>query len=254
VGGVGWYTVPIMPAKVCPRCGAQYQNLKSTTCPQCFAVLVAVDDETAQELTEARAAVERTPEFKAVKADDDERFQEQSFGACLGVLVITIITLVLAGTLIAVAAHRHHAATRPLTIARSHTIAPLVGAPEPLTTLPVAAAGLDDVLPPTLGPYQRSERDADVVLTGTLTPLFHGVYARPGQAALDVYALPSGRPTSEQNEFRLGLSLAARVGGADRPLLFFATEYWRFAALAAPHAEAAPDDLRDALAAHFRQP
>ncbi len=242
-----------MPAKVCPRCGAQYQNLKSTTCPQCFAVLVAVDDETAQELTEARAAVERTPEFKAVKADDDERFQEQSFGACLGVLVILIVTLVLAGTLIAVAAHRHHPPATPLNVARPVT-APLVGAPEPLTTLPVAAAGLDDVLPPTLGPYQRSERDAGVVLTGTLTPLFHGVYARPGRAALDVYALPSGRPTSEQNEFRLGLSLAARVGGADRPLLFFATEYWRFAALAAPRADAAPGDFRDALAAHFRQP
>ncbi len=242
-----------MPAKVCPRCGAQYQNLKSTTCPQCFAVLVAVDDETAQELTEARAEVERTPEFASVKAADDERFQEQSFGACLGVLVITIITLVLAGTLIAVAAHRHHPPTHALNAVRPVT-APPVGAPEPLTTLPVAAADLDDVLPPTLGPYHRSERDADTVLTGTLTPLFHGVYARPGQAALDVYALPSGRPTSEQNEFRLGLSLAARVGGADRPLLFFATEYWRFAALAAPHAEAAPDDLRDALAAHFRQP
>jgi len=241
-----------MPAKVCPRCGAQYQNLKSTTCPQCFAVLVAVDDETAQELTEARAAVERTPEFEAVKAADDARFHEQSFGACLGVLVITLVTLILAGTLIAVAAHRHRATVQPLHVALP-VAAPLVGAPEPLTTLPVAAATLEEVLPPALGPYQRKTVDQGTVLTGTLTPLFHAVYLAPGGKPLDAYALPAARPTTEQNEFRLGLTLASQVGGAARPLLFFATEYWHYAALAAPSADAAPGDFRDALAAHFRQ-
>ncbi len=93
--------------------------------------------------------------------------------------------------------------------------------------------------------------DASAVLTGTLTPLFLGVYQSPARRALDVYALPAGRPTSEQNEFRLGLTVASQLGGVPRPTLFFATEYWRFAVLAAPGDTQAPTQFRDALAAHF---
>jgi len=208
-----------MPAKVCPRCGAQYPNLKSTTCPECFAVLVPVDDATAEELAAARAEVEGSPEFQQVKAADDERFKEQSFGACLAVLAITALTL--------------------------------IPTPAPLTTLPVAAATLDEVLPPVLGPYQRLSHDQNTVLPGTLTPLFHAAYTLSGGRPLDIYALPAGRPTDEQNEFRLGLALAAQTGG-DRPLLFFPTEYWHFAALAAPGDSAGPSAFRDALAGHFR--
>ena len=62
--------------------------------------------------------------------------------------------------------------------------------------------------------------------------------------------MPAGRPTAEQNEFRLGLAVAAQTGG-DRPLLFFATEYWRFAALGAAGDGAGPGAFRDALAGHF---
>ena len=254
-----------MPAKVCPRCGAQYANLKSTTCPQCFAVLVPVDDATAAELAAARAAVEHTPEFQEAKAADDERFKEQSFGACLGVAAITLLTLIVAVVLISAAAHRRHA---PIGIAQADrrpapSPAPQTwgggAAPEPLTTLPVAAATLGEVFPPAFGPCKRLASDQATVLTGTLTPLFHGVYARPGEPPLDVYALPAGRPTTEQNEFRLGLTLAAQVGGeragggdGARPLLFFATVYWHFAALAARGRPAAPPALRDALAATVR--
>ena len=125
-----------MAAKVCPRCGAQYQNLKSTTCPQCFAVLVPVDDETAQELTAARREVEESQEFQEVKAADDERFSEQSFGACLGVVVITLVTVILAIVLIVLAAqHRRPAAKRP----GMPSVVTQIKA-EPQTTLPVAAA------------------------------------------------------------------------------------------------------------------
>ncbi len=234
-----------MPAKVCPRCGAQYPNLKSTTCPECFAVLVPVDDATAEELAAARAEVEGSPEFQQVKAADDERFKEQSFGACLAVLAITALTLILGIVLIVTAAHRRNRPAPPL-VARS---APPT--PAPLTTLPVAAATLDEVLPPVLGPYQRLSHDQNTVLPGTLTPLFHAAYTLSGGRPLDIYALPAGRPTDEQNEFRLGLALAAQTGG-DRPLLFFPTEYWHFAALAAPSDPAAPAAFRDALARHFR--
>jgi len=251
-----------MPAKVCPRCGAQYPNLKSTTCPECFAVLVPVDDATAEELAAARAEVEGSPEFQQVKAADDERFKEQSFGACLAVLAITALTLILGIVLIVTAAHRRSPPSPNIGGAREG-IPPAGPNPAPppstvvgaggasLTTLPVAAATLDEVLPPVLGPYQRLSHDQNTVLPGTLTPLFHAAYTLPGGRPLDIYALPAGRPTDEQNEFRLGLALAAQTGG-DRPLLFFPTEYWHFAALAAPSDPAAPAAFRDALARHFR--
>ena len=236
-----------MSAKVCPRCGSQYENFKSTTCPLCFAILVPVDDATADEMAAARAEVERSPEFQAAKADDDERFRQQSFGACLGIAALTLATVVVAVVLLVAAAHRHTASTHARTVRREIR----AQRAEPLTTLPVAAAALEDVLPPQLPPYTRLAADSNTVLTGTLTPLFHGVYRAPSGKLLDVYALPSGRPTDEQNEFRLGLTLAGQAGGASRPTLFFATEYWHFAVLAAPGDTAAPATFRDALAAHF---
>ena len=95
-----------MTAKVCPRCGCQYENFKSTTCPQCFAILVAVDEATAGELAAARAEVERSDEFKETKLADDERFRQQSFGACLGIAGLTLVTLIVAVVLLVSAAHR----------------------------------------------------------------------------------------------------------------------------------------------------
>lgn len=239
-----------MAAKVCPRCGAQYQNLKSTTCPQCFAVLVPVDDATAQELTTARREVEESAEFQEVKAADDERFSEQSFGACLGVVLITLVTLIVAIVLIVLAAHHRRPAVK---LAGIPAITAQIKA-EPQTTLPVAAATLDEVLPPTVGIYQRTSADQATVLTGTLTTIFHGLYTTPGGPPLDVYALPAGRPTPEQNEFRLGITLAAQVGGTSRPLDFFTTQYWRFALLAAPGQTAANFGIRSALIKHYSQP
>ncbi len=259
-----------MTAKVCPRCGCQYENFKSTTCPQCFAILVAVDEQTAEELSAARAEVERSPEFQETKLADDERFRQQSFGACLGIAALTLVTLLVAVVLLVSAAHHRaaHTASAPVVQAAVSN--------EPLTTLPVAAATPAEVLPTDIGPFQRQSVDANTALTGTLTPLFHGVYAESpltpnnggtgqemmrkslpppllgaGGRLLDVYALPAGRPTSEQNEFRLGLTVASQVGGASRPTLFFATEYWRFAVLAAPGDSQTPTQFRDALAAHF---
>ncbi len=95
-----------MPAKVCPRCGEQYEHLHSTTCPSCFAKLVIVDDATAEAFAEARAEVVQTPEFQAAKTADDERFREQSFGACLGVLAIFLVTAIAAVVLLVHAAHQ----------------------------------------------------------------------------------------------------------------------------------------------------
>lgn len=224
-----------MTAKVCPRCGTQYDNLHSTTCPQCFAKLLTIDEATAEKLSAARAQVEQTPEFQAAKAADDEKFREQSFGACLGVALIFLATCVAVIVLLVHAVHREHRAARPaavtMSIARS------------LPMLPVAAAPKEDVLPasvglsPTVPMFTRASADDAVNLPGTLTRINHAVYAdnaagvggsRPVPTT-DVYALRSGRPTSEQNVFRLGLTLAASAGSARRPLLFFDTQYWHYA-------------------------
>ncbi len=236
-----------MTAKVCPRCGCQYENFKSTTCPQCFAILVAVDEATAKELSAARAEVERSEEFQETKNADDERFRQQSFGACLAIAALTLVTLIVAVVLLVSAAHHRTARTASAAAVTQAAVAK----EEPLTTLPVAAATLQEVLPPDIAPFSRQTVDADTALTGTLTPLFHGVYRTPAQKMVDVYALPAGRPTSEQNEFRLGMTVASQAGGASRPLLFFATEYWHFAVLAAPGDTEIPAQFRDALAAHF---
>lgn len=235
-----------MTAKVCPRCGCQYENFKSTTCPQCFAILVAVDEQTAEELSAARAEVERSPEFQETKLADDERFRQQSFGACLAIAALTLVTLIVAVVLLVSAGHHRasHTASVPLTKAAAN---------EPLTTLPVAAALPEEVLPLNIGPFTRQSVEANTVLTGTLTPLVHGVYRTAAHQLLDAYALPAGRPTSEQNEYRLGLTVASQIGGTSRPTLFFATEYWHFAVLAAPGDAQAPAQFRDALAARFRE-
>jgi hypothetical protein len=238
-----------MTAKVCPRCGEQYENLKSATCPQCFARLLVVDEATAEELAAARAAVMQTPEFQAVKEEDDERFRQQSFGACLGVVSITLATLVLIVVLLVVAVHRygHH----PHQGSVVPTPPGIAGNANSLTALPVAGASLDDVMPPVIGPYQRRSLDQDVTLPGTTTPIFHAVYAGLKSHSVDVYALSAGRPTPELNEYALALTLAARQSGpSGRSLLFFTTEHWRYAAVSAGNSAA----FRDALIAHFQGP
>lgn len=128
-----------MPAKVCPRCGEQYEDLKSTTCPQCFARLLVVDEATAEELAAARAAVVQTPEFQTAKAEDDERFREQSFGACLGVVGIFAATAVLIVVLIVVALHRYGHPHRGSAVTAPSGVGVV---DNPMTPLPVAGASL----------------------------------------------------------------------------------------------------------------
>lgn len=249
-----------MTEKVCPRCGAMYEDLKSTTCPECFARLVVVDEETAAELKAARAEVERTPEFQQAKAADDEQFKEQSFGACLGVLAIGLVTVLVAIVIIGIAIHRNHRLSRkaPQTAAALST----VGTQDILTPLPVAAASLNDVMPATVGPYRRVKSDQDMTLSGSLTPLFHGVYSSRGET-VNAYAVPTSLPTPMQNQFRQAVELAARIeaDGADQyefvPTQTFATEHWRYAVIGPMSGTAdttfALNSFRQSLGTLFRQ-
>jgi hypothetical protein len=251
-----------MTAKVCPRCGTQYEDLKSTTCPECFARLLIVDEIMAEELRAARDSVVQTPEFQATKAVDDERFREQSFGACLGVAVIALVTVIVIAVVIGLAAHRNRQASRP-THSTARPLPAASGVPvDLLTTLPVAAATLNDVLPPTVGPYQRVKSDQTITLSGTLTPLFHASYSSRGET-LQVYAVPTSLSTPLQNQFRQGVELAAQIeaGGADRPeyasTQSFVTEHWRYAVIGPLSGTADTsvyvEDFRQSLGAYFRQ-
>lgn len=202
-----------------------YEQLKSTTCPACFAKLLTVDDATADELSRARAEVEATADFQAARAADNERFQEQTFGGCVGVGLIALLTLIAVLVIVIVGIRRSQAPRVPSPVART---ASSLDIPSPL---PVGGASLDAVLPAAVGPYHRGESDSRTTLPGTLTPIFHAAYRRDGPdgARLDVYAIPTGRPTAEQNEFRLGIALAVQV--QRRQAAIFATEHWRYAAV-----------------------
>ncbi len=243
-----------MPAKVCPRCGALYQTLKSSTCPQCFAPLVIVDEETAAELINARAEIESSPEYQAAEAADNEEFREQSFQAVFGVALVALVTIIFIVVLIGFARHRQAriSQVRPASVSRTSPASSDI-----LSMLPVAAASLDEVLPAQVGTYQRLVSDQEIVLPGTFIHLDHARYQGPGpkKAAFDVYALPAGTATPQQNNYRLGLSLAAQTHGSAPPL-FFATQYWLYAAIAPASGDEQnmPQDFRNALAQLFRQP
>lgn len=100
--------------KMCPRCGAFYNILASQTCPQCFGYLRTLEaDEAAQYLAEQEARV-NDPSILAQKEEEDEKYRHQAFQACLGVIAISIVTVVIAVILISFAAH-HHKIAVPVT-------------------------------------------------------------------------------------------------------------------------------------------
>jgi hypothetical protein len=213
-----------------------------------------VDEATAGELRAAREEVEQTPEFQATKAIDDERFREQSFGACLGVVVISLVTVIVIAVVIGLAAHRNHRTARAPHSAIRSVPAVTTGSLDILTPLPVAAATLSEVLPAMVGPYRRVSQDQAITLSGTLNPLFHAVYSGNGET-IHVYAVPASLPTPQQNEFRQGVALAAQIESS--PTESFVTEHWHFAVVGPGHSAAGAavsmDQFRQALGTLFRE-
>jgi len=243
-----------MTEKVCPRCGSLYEDLKSTTCPQCFAKLVEIDADTASEFKQARAEVERTPEFQEAKVADDERFREQTFGACVAVIAIAIITLVVAVILITAAARRNHRSARQAgagIVRPSSAVFALVDSP-----VPTAAASIDDLLPKTVGSHARVESDSAITLPGTVIPVFHGAYRSGTRNALtDVYVISTGTTTAEQSIFLTGVAVASQRGAnpSGYPRIIFATQHWRYAIIGpSPGSESDIVQFQHALASHFQ--
>ena len=92
-------------SRFCPRCGAFYNNLKSRTCPQCFSRLEVLGDDAAESLSAAIAAHTSDPEAVAAKQAEDERYREQSFGGCLGIAIIGLLTVILSVAIVTAALH-----------------------------------------------------------------------------------------------------------------------------------------------------
>ncbi len=233
-----------MPAKVCPRCGNLYEDLKSKTCPNCFAVLEAIDRDTAQAMARARAEVEQTPEFQAIKEQEDERWRQQSFGACLGVVSIFLVTVVFAAVLIGVAVRHSHHHSLSLVAVTVHQ-RPSTG---PLSPTPAANAALEEVMPAQVGPYERTLREA-IPLAGVSTPALHAAYALHGDPlrTVDLFAIPVDRPLVEQDGFLDAVAFAARLQKQAQPPQSFLTQHWRYAILGP-----AADDFMTTLGSRFR--
>lgn len=183
-----------MAHKVCPRCGARFATLKSATCPQCFAHLVEVDEETAAQMAAEQAQRERTPEYQEAKAEEDERFRHESFQACLGVVALTVGVIIFGAVMIVEARNRHaHAA-------------PVKSAVGPMR----------DPMPRQVGMFRRKE-DQQSPLSGTLSVIYHAVYNRTmnAESDIDVYAIPITRPAADQTEFRNFAQNVARMSDRD---------------------------------------
>ena len=200
-----------MPNKVCPRCGSQFATLKSATCPNCFALLVEVDDETAAEMAAERAKVEKSPEFQAAKARDDEKFRHQSFQACLVAVAMGVVLLILTIVLV-VSAKRDHDKLAALD-ARNHA-----GKSRAAQAPATVQAHVEDVMPAQVGPYHRQKVDQRAALSGTVNLIYHAAYSAPAAhgATVDVYATALDRPAGDLSRFRDVVALAAMAGSGQR--------------------------------------
>lgn len=167
------------PAKFCPRCGAFYSDVRSRTCPQCFAPLEALSDEAAETLTAEQDARSRDPEALALKLADDDKFKQQAFGGCLGIAAVVLVTLVLA-IVIVVGAHRRSAPS-PIHNARTASSASVV-------RLPASLAG--------------SPRSAEPFLPNGNREWLPSMTASPYQNGIVLYGAPSSLSTDDLRTFR----------------------------------------------------
>ncbi len=169
--------------KLCERCDAFFPSIASATCPQCFAPLAALNEEEAALAAEVQIERLKDPAFLDRKAQEDEQFKEQSFGACFVVLCLTTTVAILSIALILVAAHQH---------SNKRVIARIPSSPSASKLLPMTIGNL--------------HRDSYTILTepGNGPSFAHGSYS--GQ--IQIYALPNSETTSQAlSSFRLAVSM-----------------------------------------------
>lgn len=217
-----------MPSKICERCVSLYADLKSTTCPQCFAKLTTVDDETWARLDALRNEGQQSDEFKSAKTADDERFREQSFGACLSVLLIGMGTVVASIVLLFVASHRHHARVVP-----PADVLPLATSTVrlPDANLPERNAKPDQIVPTHIGVFHRTLINTEVDLPGTMIPIVRAEYENNVKQTLMVWVVATSSAQDQLTIFNQAAQMAAALSANGKPEAEFDTRYWRYAVI-----------------------
>lgn len=172
---------PSQLPKFCPRCGAFYRDLRSTTCPQCFGKLEVMDMRQAQALTDA--AEKNGQEQARAKAADDERYKEQAFGGCAALAAIVLLTAVASILIVVAGAHRR--LSQPAPAAR-------VSFDQPQSVTPATVAG--------------SARTGLVVSRRSATTTFTTIRAVYG-ADLQIFAAPADLSPPQRDAFRISTNI-----------------------------------------------
>jgi hypothetical protein len=204
--------------KLCPRCGAFYQDLTSKTCPQCFAKLELLDDDAAASLIIEQERRASDPEVLQNRSAEDEKFKEQAFGACLTVAFVGLVTFIVCVAIIIVAAHSYRPKYIGVTSQQNRNGSRMV-----------RLSDIDTVLPLQLLGEKQTEQDSSLVLPGSLSRVNHTAYAN----GVQVYAVESAGLTDDQNAaFRLAVSFAAKQHAPELALVDEPTQAIHFIVLA----------------------
>jgi hypothetical protein len=162
--------------KLCERCEAFFPSIASETCPQCFAPLTSLTEEEAIKAAEYQLERLKDPEYVELKAEDDERFKEQSFGACLTVVGLTLAVAIISLILITVTArHQGHL---------PQEIKPPVSGGSLIEINPISSDY--SFLPHSIGGLSRGVVIA-LTQTGSNTPIFHCNYGDD----IQIFVLPT---------------------------------------------------------------
>jgi len=173
-------------------------------------LLIEVDDETAAKMAAERSEVEKSPEFQAAKAEDDERFRHQSFQACLVAVAMGVVLLAVTIVMV-ISAKRDR---DRLAAKYAHMQAVKSAAASHPTTV---QAKVEDVMPPQVGAFHREKMDQRAALSGTVNLIYHAAYAPAGgSGTIDVYATTLDRSAAELDRFRDVVQLAAMAGSGQR--------------------------------------
>lgn len=229
-----------MSQKYCPRCGSLYASLKSSTCPQCFAILDEIDDETARKIAEENAFHQNSDEFLDAKNRSDEEFRHKSFQACLGCFGLIVLTAIVSGIIIwkAISYNKHHNAQHNA-IAAAH----------PLKSQPLPS---QSELPEDITGFQKKTDDQVGLLSGTLSKINHSEYGKPSSIdAIDVYYISSEYPVTDKNQFIDAVRLLAYLGkDKPRPYVLVKSSKWMYAVISSGsdnNAKVSVESFSDAL-------
>jgi len=147
--------------------------------------MIPLTEEEAQRAAEYQMSILSDPEYIEEKIAADEKFKEQSFGACLGVVVVFFVVTLLSIVLISIASHKKkgHLFTASAPVEQS------VGSPS-------------DLFPQVLGSLNKGAV-SNISSPGNNTKIYHCSYGDQ----LQVYALPTPEVTNQSLiSFRLIVS------------------------------------------------